>query len=82
MITNGSIDDRLYWDSSYTKPLGGTNSYVGRYGVITKGSSVTIPLYLNWPYDSGNSDYFSYEYVNTEKVQIEIIAKVIVVLFL
>ena len=47
-----SINSFLCWDSSYTKPLVGNDSYVGRYGVITKGSSVTIPLYLNWPYDN------------------------------
>mgnify|MGYP004618689727 FL=1 len=54
LITNGSIDDRLYWDSSYTKPLEGNDSYVGRYAVITKGSSVTIPIYFNWHMEQKN----------------------------
>ena len=49
IFTSADVDFLLYWDSSYTKPLAG---YVGRYGVITKGSSVPIPLYLNWPYDN------------------------------
>ena len=76
MITNGSIDDRLYWDSSYTKPLGGTNSYVGRYGVITKGSSVTIPLYLNWPYDNPyNEDGVDFYDDDRYMPEIKIIAK-------
>ena len=65
-----SINSFLYWDSSYTKPLVGNDSYVGRYGVITKGSSVTIPLYLNWPYD-GVDTYQS----NLELPEIKIIAK-------
>ena len=53
IFTGADIDFLLYWDSSYTKPLGSRDaSYVGKYGVITKGSSVTIPLYLNWPYDN------------------------------
>ena len=55
----------LYWDSAYTKPIfSDTSSYMGRYGVIPKGSSVTIPLYLNWPYnnpsDEEGIDNFSY----------------------
>ena len=75
IFTDASINYKLYWDSSYTKPLRGTNSYVGRYGVITKGSNVTIPLYLNWPYDSGNIDHYYPEEVNTRKVSIEIIAR-------
>ena len=53
LIFDEGVSYYLYWDSSYTKPLAG---YVGRYGVITKGSSITIPLYLNWPYDSGSID--------------------------
>ena len=53
IFTGADIDFLLYWDSSYTKPLNSSDvSYAGRYGVITKGSSVTIPLYLNWPYDN------------------------------
>ena len=53
IFTSADVDFLLYWDSSYTKPLGSRDaSYVGKYGVITKGSSVTIPLYLNWPYDN------------------------------
>ena len=43
----------LYWDNSYLKNIcviGFSNGYVVRYGMITKGSSVIIPLYLNWPY--------------------------------
>ena len=53
IFTSADVDFLLYWDSSYTKPLGSRYaSYVGKYGVITKGSSVTIPLYLNWPYDN------------------------------
>ena len=52
IFTGADIDFLLYWDSSYTKPLVGNDSSVGRYGVITQGSSVTIPLYLNWPYDN------------------------------
>ena len=69
-----TINGFLYWDSSYTKPLVGNDSYVGRYGVITKGSSVTIPLYLNWPYDNpyNEVDYYD-EYL--EMPEIRIIAK-------
>ena len=53
IFTWADIDGIMYWDSSYTKPLNSSDvSYAGRYGVITKGSSVTIPLYLNWPYDN------------------------------
>ena len=53
IFTLANINGFMYWDISYTKPLGSYDgSYVGKYGVITKGSSVTIPLYLNWPYDN------------------------------
>ena len=71
------INEFLYWDSNYTKPLAGTNSYVGRYGVITKSSSVTIPLYLNWPYDSVYNDGIDYFYDNDSwyMPEIKIIAK-------
>ena len=33
------------------------DSYVGRYGVITKGSSITIPIYFNWPYGTEGEAY-------------------------
>ena len=74
-LPGNAINGFLYWDSSYTKPLLGDDSaYVGRYGVITKGSSVTIPLYLNWPYDNpyNEVDYYD-EYL--EMPEIRIIAK-------
>ena len=43
-----TINRFMYWDSSYTKPLAG---YVGRYGVIPKGTVEYVTLFLNWPYD-------------------------------
>ena len=61
----------LYLDSAYTKPLlTDDDSYIGKYGVITKGTSVTVPLYLNWPYD-GVDTYQS----NLEMPEIRIIAR-------
>ena len=54
-----TINGFLYWDSSYTKPLVSSDgSYVGKYGVITKGSSVTIPIYLDWPYGDTAEEYY------------------------
>ena len=51
IFTTASINQYMYWDSGYTKKLSSSgNSYVGKYGVITKGSSVTVPIYFNWPY--------------------------------
>ena len=58
IFRSADINFVMYWDSSYTKPLGGTNSYVGRYGVITKGSSVIIPIYLNWLYGDTAEEYY------------------------
>ena len=60
IFTGADIDFLLYWDSSYTKPLVGLGdvSYVGKYGVITKGSSVTIPIYLDWPYGDTAEEYY------------------------
>ena len=60
IFTGADIDFLLYWDSSYTKPLVGRGdvSYVGKYGVITKGSSVTIPIYLDWPYGDTAEEYY------------------------
>ncbi len=61
----------LYFDSAYTKRLLNMgDSYVGKYGVITKGSSITIPLYLNWPYENswGNAIF-------NDTLEIQIIAK-------
>ena len=57
IFTHENINHFMYWDSSYTKPLFDydSNPYVGKYGVITKGSSVTIPIYLNWPYGTEES---------------------------
>ena len=76
IFTGADIDFFLYWDSSYTKPLVGRGdaSYVGKYGVITKGTSVTVPIYLNWPYDNpyNEVDYYD-EYL--EMPEIRIIAK-------
>ena len=75
IFTDATINSKLYWDSSYTKSLGGTDSYVGRYGVIPKGSSVTIPLYLNWPYNDPDNEIGIDIYQNYYMPQIEIIAK-------
>ena len=61
----------LYLDSAYTKPLlTDEDSYIGKYGVIPKGTSVTVSLYLNWPYD-GVDTYQS----NLEMPEIRIIAR-------
>ena len=59
IFTGAGINYSLFWDSSYTKPLDDydSGSYVGKYGVITKGSSITIPLYLDWPYGDTATDY-------------------------
>ena len=75
IFTVAHINLLLYWDSSYTKPLYsyGNDSYVGRYGVITKGSSITIPLYLNWPYGDTATNY--YDYADLTMPEIKIIAK-------
>ena len=78
IFTGAGINKFMYWDSSYTKPLRDydSNSYVGKYGVITKSSSVTIPLYFNWPYDNpideNGVDYYN-EYL--EMPEIKIMAK-------
>ena len=60
IFTDAMMNNVMYWDSSYTKPLLDSNSdtYVGRYGVITKGSSVTIPIYLNWSYGTEEEEYY------------------------
>ena len=71
IFTGADIDFLLYWDSSYTKPLDGYDSaYVGKYGVITKGSSVTIPIYFNWPYGDTSEGYYE-----RSMPEIKIIAK-------
>ena len=60
IFTGADINKFMYWDSSYTKPLQDyySNSYIGKYGVITKGSSVTIPIYFNWPYGDTSEGYY------------------------
>ena len=60
IFTSANINFLMCWDSSYTKPLVGRGdvSYVGKYGVITKGSSVTIPIYLDWPYGDTAEEYY------------------------
>ena len=61
IFTHADINDYMYWDSSYTKPLDSSDvSYVGKYGVITKGSSVTIPIYFNWSYGTTAEEYYEY----------------------
>ncbi|MCI5703017.1 MAG: hypothetical protein MR265_03410 [Erysipelotrichaceae bacterium] len=83
IFTSANINKFMYWDSSYTKPLSSSDasydgSYVGKYGVITKGSSVTIPLYFNWPYDNPYDDNgVDYYYYNESLSipEIKIIAK-------
>ena len=65
------VSKYLYLDSAYTKPLfTDDDSYIGKYGVIPKGTSVTVPLYLNWPY-GGVDTYQS----NLEMPKIRIIAR-------
>ena len=64
------VSKYLYLDSAYTKPLfTDDDSYIGKYGVIPKGTSVTVPLYLNWPY-GGVDTYQS----NLKMPKIQIIA--------
>ena len=75
IFTSANINKFMYWDSSYTKPLSSSDgSYVGKYGVITKGSSVTIPLYFNWPYDNpyddNGVDYYYNEYLSIPEIKI------------
>ena len=65
------VSKYLYLDSAYTKPLfTDDDSYIGKYGVIPKGTSVTVPLYLNWPY-GGVDTYQS----NLKMPKIQIIAR-------
>ena len=72
IFTGAQINEFMYWDSSYTKPLQDyySNSYIGKYGVITKGSSVTIPIYFNWPYGDTSEGYYE-----RSMPEIKIIAK-------
>ena len=72
IFTSANINKFMYWDSSYTKPLQDyySNSYIGKYGVITKGSSVTIPIYFNWPYGDTSEGYYE-----RSMPEIKIIAK-------
>ena len=72
IFTGANINEFMYWDSSYTKPLQDyySNSYIGKYGVITKGSSVTIPIYFNWPYGDTSEGYYE-----RSMPEIKIIAK-------
>ena len=72
IFTGAQINEFMYWDSSYTKPLRDyySNSYIGKYGVITKGSSVTIPIYFNWPYGDTSEGYYE-----RSMPEIKIIAK-------
>ena len=73
IFTSANINFLMCWDSSYTKPLVGRGdvSYVGKYGVITKGSSVTIPIYFNWSYGTEGEAYIN----NWTMPEIKIIAK-------
>ena len=72
IFTSANINKFMYWDSSYTKPLADYDSaYVGKYGVITKGSSITIPIYFNWPYGPNEESYSD----NMTMPEIKIIAK-------
>ena len=80
IFTSADINQLMYWDSGYTKPLLGydSNSYVGKYGVITKGSSITIPIYLYWPYDNPYNEDGVDNYVNVNDIYmsaIKIVAK-------
>ena len=73
LIFNGTNNNNFfYWDNSYTKPLYDydSGSYVGRYGIITKGSTTTIPLYFNWPYGDNAEIYYE-----RSMPEIDIIAK-------
>jgi hypothetical protein len=64
----------MYWDSSYTKKIceknGLYDNNAGRYGIITKDNSITIPIYFNWPYGDTAEEYYEYS-----MPEIEIIAK-------
>ncbi|MBQ4634477.1 MAG: hypothetical protein IJB71_03930 [Bacilli bacterium] len=52
------ITDHLYFDAAYTKgPNQNGNAYVGMYGTISAGETITIPLYYNWPYAGDDAEY-------------------------
>ena len=47
------------FDSNYQKEITSSTSargYAGRYGIISAGQTLTIPIYYNWPYDDNPND--------------------------
>ena len=53
MWTGEGNKPHFYWDSSHNYVIGQDCNRQGKYGIIPAGSSVTIPVYYDWPY--GNS---------------------------
>ena len=74
LFTDFSKNYYLYWDSSHTIALS-TCRYRGKYGVITKGSSITIPIYLNWPYSNPYNTSGEEAYYEDSMPKVKIIAR-------
>ena len=61
-LTSSILDSKLAFDSSYAKKLyynrtgSSLKQYVGMYGIIPAGTTVTIPLYLKWPYEGDDDE--------------------------
>lgn len=54
------IGRHLFFDSEYSKCITCTpTSYIGKYGIIPAGEKVTIPIYINWPYDGNDSEKYA-----------------------
>ena len=65
------LTDHLYFDAAYTKgPNENGNGYVGMYGTISAGETITIPLYYNWPYDGDDYEYKADGSLITENITI------------
>lgn len=77
IFPNGTINSKLYWDSSYDRGIGYKGNMtanewrVGKYGVIKAGTKETITLYYNWPYGSSSESYSA----GTRSVNIIIIGR-------
>ena len=54
---NTRLTNNIFFDNAYTVGPNESGDWkVGKYGVITAGSKLTIPLYYNWPYSNQNDN--------------------------
>ena len=59
VVSNTQEDwSHFFWDSNYNVSVEHCEKR-GKYGIISAGEKITIPIYFNWPYEGNDDEYWA-----------------------